>query len=354
MSENTIEPFGELLSPRLDAWIEDQPGIPGTGPIRRIQSLSGGSQNHLFLFDRDGGRAVLRRPSLAAGERGSAVMAREARLLKALAGTAVPHAALFASCEDTSIIGAGFYVMEPLDGFSPLAQLPEPYASKPDWRRAMGIELTKAAAALAAIDWQKAGLQNYGKPDEWHARQAERWRGQLESYLKLPGYEGTDLPHLERVAQWLDDNLPEDRRMGIIHGDYQFPNIMFRYDKPVIAGLIDWELSALGDPMLDFGWLLASWWDDKDPAGKMPACAPWDGFATRDEMIDIYLQETGRSRDALPWFVVLACYKLASILEGSYARSKAGLMPIDLGLQLREHAYWLMAKANSVIETGRI
>ncbi len=313
------------------------------------RKLAGGLQNNVFLIERAGASLVLRRPPKHLRPESNDTMLREARILKALAGTPVPHPRFYALCEDLSVIGACFYVMEPLEGFAPTGALRGAYATDPAWRRAMGEELVRAASALGAVDHKAVGLATLGKPDNWHERQVSRWRSQLEGYRAMPNYGGNELPHVDEVGRWLNDNLPGNRRIGIIHGDFQFPNVMFSLSAPRISGVIDWELATLGDPLLDLGWVLTSWWEEGDPEGKKPLVQPWDGFLPRAELIRLYGEISGRDMSVMPWFFTLACYKLACLLEGTYARSKAGQIPADVGEQVHGYAVWLMAKAMQLI-----
>lgn len=356
MSEALSDFDGLLDWAALAPWIEAA-GLPGQGPVTGVEKLTGGSQNNLFLLSRGSERLVLRRPPKHLRANSNDTMLREARVLSALAGSEVPHPRLFASCSDTSVIGACFYVMEPLEGFSPAGALPGRYAEDAGWRYKMGEEFVRAAAALAAVDYKAVGLEDFGKPDNWHGRQVERWRSQLDGYREMPGYQGeATLPHVDEIGGWLSANVPSDGRIGIIHGDYQWPNVMFSLESPRISGLIDWELSTLGDPLLDLAWVLASWREPGDPtaggASSAPIVTPWDGFMSRAELIALYGELSGRDMGSMPWFFVLACYKLACLLEGTYARSLSGKAPKEMGLFLHNYATWLMAKARQLIATA--
>jgi aminoglycoside phosphotransferase (APT) family kinase protein len=343
-----LDDFGGLLDwPRLNAWIATQ-DIPGNGPVTAVTKLTGGLQNNVFLLERAGNRFVLRRPPIRLRTESNETMRREARVLKALAGTDVPHPHFHALCDDESVIGACFYVMEPLEGYAPNGPLRGSYAGDPAWRRAMGEELVKAAAKLGAVDPKAVGLETLGKPDNWHGRQVARWRSQLDGYRALPNYAGTELAHVDAVGLWLAGNVPAEQRIGIIHGDFQFPNVMFSLDAPRITGVIDWELATLGDPLLDLGWVLTSWWEPGDD-GKKPMVQPWDGFLSRAELVRLYGEISGRDMGAMPWFFVLACYKLACLLEGTYARSVAGQVPAEVGKPVHAYASWLMDKAMQII-----
>jgi len=341
---------GLLNWDNFQAWLETQGDVPGKGPVTDVEKLTGGSQNNLFLMTRGGEKFVLRRPPKHLRGNSNDTMLREARVLKALAGSDVPHPDFYAVCADTDVIGVCFYLMKPLEGYSPSRELQGEYATNPAWRKAMGEEMIKATSALARVDYAKVGLADFGKADDWHNRQVARWRSQLEGYRELPGYEGSNLPHVDEVGAWLSANVPKDGRIGILHGDHQFPNIMFSLKAPKVSGLIDWELSTLGDPMLDLGWVLTSWYEPGDP--KDPMVQPWDNFISRSDLIRLYGEHTGRDMSNVGWFFVLACYKLGCILEGSYARAKAGQASMDIGQRLHDYAIYLFTKGKSLIDAA--
>jgi aminoglycoside phosphotransferase (APT) family kinase protein len=211
----------------------------------------------------------------------------------------------------------------------------------------MGEELVKAAAALASVDHKAVGLGDLGKPEGWHERQVSRWRQQLDGYRSQPNYVG-GLPHVDPVGRWLTDNLPAQRRIGIVHGDLQFANVLFSLQAPHISGVVDWELASLGDPLLDLGWILASWWEADDPEGRRPLVQPWQNFLSRAQLISLYGQLSGRDMSHAPWFFALACYKLACLLEGTYARSLQGQIPEHVGKSVHAYALWLMSKASQI------
>jgi aminoglycoside phosphotransferase (APT) family kinase protein len=250
------------------------------------------------------------------------------------------------------VIGTAFYVMELIDGFMPRDQLPGRYGTEPSWRRAMAEELIAGAAKLALVDPDAVGLGDLGKPDGWAERQVARWQSQLDGYREMENYDGPDLPGFEQVAAWLDANIPTDCLIGVNHGDCQWANVMFAYDEPRLAAFVDWEMSTLGDPLLDLGWILTSWDDPRDPPGHGLQVKPWDGFPTRAEIVEQYVGLTGRDVDLVPWFFVLACYKLGVVLEGSWARALAGKVPMELGEHLHGYACWLFAKARQLVDDG--
>ncbi len=326
----------------LTAWMDGE-GL-GSGPIGDMASLAGGSQNILLRFARDGRDYVLRRPPLHPRANSNETMRREARVLGALAETSVPHAGLIAACGDESVLGVAFYLMEPVDGFNPVGDLPQPHAGSAAMRHAMGLALVDAVAALGALDHEALGLGDFGKPDNFLDRQVARWSAQLASYADLPGWPGPDaLPDVERVGRWLENHKPARFAPGIMHGDYHLANVMFRHDGPDVAAIIDWELATIGDPLLDLGWVLATW---PEPGATVTVpVRPWEGFPAASELVERYAAGSARDMAAIDWYHVLACYKLGILLEGTYARACAGKAPKDVGDRLHARAIALLDRA---------
>jgi aminoglycoside phosphotransferase (APT) family kinase protein len=240
---------------RLAEWMDDA-GLP-KGPLERIERLAGGTQNILLRFERGGARYVLRRPPLHKRENSDETMRREARVLAALRDSAVPHPRMIAACAETDVLGASFYLMQPIEGFNATTGLPGLHASDPALRHRMGLSMVDAIAALGSVDYEAVGLVGFGKPEGYLERQVARWRRQLDGYAQLEGYPGPDIPGLDRVAAWLEEGRPATFRPGILHGDYHLANVLFEPDGPELAAIVDWELSTIGDPLLDLGWMLA-------------------------------------------------------------------------------------------------
>lgn len=329
---------------RLRGWM-DAEGL-GSGPIEDAAPLGGGTQNILLGFARAGRRYVLRRPPRHLRKESNETMRREARVLAALAGSDVPHPPLIAGCPDETVIGAAFYLMEPVEGFNATLGLPSPHADDPAWRRGMGEAIVDGAVALAKVDPDAVGLTGLGKLDGWLERQVPRWRAQLDSYSQFEGWGGyAELPDVDRICAWLDANRPAQMRPGLIHGDYHLANVMYRHDSPKLAAIVDWELATLGDPLLDLGWLCSMWPQPEVETVERTPVTPWDGFPTLDEAVDRYLAATGRARSEVKWFAVLACFKLGAILEGSHARACAGKTPKAVGDQLHANTVRLFTRA---------
>lgn len=326
------------------AWMDGQ-GL-GSGPLEDAVLLAGGTQNILLKFSRSSRPYVLRRPPPHLRANSNETMRREARVLAAIAGTEVPHPGLIAACGDETVIGAAFYLMEPIDGFNPTTGLPPLHAGSEEVRRRMGLSLVEGIAALGALDYRALGLEGFGKPDSYLERQVARWKAQLDSYAEFDGWTGpAEIPGVDRVAAWLDAHRPSTFQPGIIHGDYHLANVMYRHDSGDLAAIVDWELTTIGDPLLDLGWLMATWPEGETPAPGAVGVQPWTGFPTADELVEHYRPRTTRDLSTLDWYAVLACYKLGIILEGTHARACAGRAPKATGDRLHATTIGLFQRA---------
>ncbi|MEV0596285.1 phosphotransferase family protein [Nonomuraea cavernae] len=318
----------------LGAWMDAQ-GLPG-GPITGTAPVAGGTQNVMVRFERGGSPYILRRPPQHARRKSNEVLRREARLLAALRDTRVPAPRLVAAQTEHEPV---FYLMEPVDGFNPSLGLPDPHASDPAIRHRMGLEAAAALAELGRID--PGVLPGFGRPDGFLDRQVPRWLGELDSYNRLDGYPGPDIPHLTETAGWLERHRPATFTPGVMHGDYHFANLMFAHDSPRVAAIVDWEMSTIGDPLLDLGWLVAMW-----PAndGHVP------GLPSPREIVDCYGALSDRDVSALDWYAVLACFKLGIVLEGTHARAFAGQAPKEIGDLLHATTLTLFGRARQIMD----
>jgi aminoglycoside phosphotransferase (APT) family kinase protein len=327
----------------LAEWMSAQ-GL-GSGQVSDVQLLAGGTQNILVRFRFAQREFVLRHPPAHLRANSNETMRREARVLAALASTDVPHPALIAACPAEDVLGGAFYLMEPVNGFNATTGLPSLHASSPAIRRRMGLAIAEGAAALGNLDHGSLGLDGFGKPEKFLERQVARWGDQLRSYADFAGWTGLgEIPGVDRVAAWLEANRPEQGRAGILHGDYHLANVMYAPDSGELAAIVDWELATIGDPLLDLGWLLATWPDPED-ADYAPNIEPWDSFPTSEELVAHYAKFSDRDLSAVSWYAVLACYKLGILLEGSNARAAAGKAPREIGDRLHAKTISLFHRA---------
>ena len=334
-----LEPVAQWMSGR---------GL-GDGPLEDVTELGGGTQNVMLRFARSGRDYVLRRGPKHLRPRSNAVMLRETRVLAALAGSDVPHPELIAVCDDPTVLGgndgAVFYLMAPVDGFNASEQLPELHANDPAVRYEMGLSMADALARLGAVDHVAVGLADFGKPEGFLERQVPRWLSELDSYRQFENYAGPDLPGVEEVAGSLQRNTPATWRPGIMHGDYHAANVMFSRTGPQVVAIVDWEMSTIGDPLLDLGWLLATWRQDDGTSVFSHTLTGLDGLASTGDLLKRYAQNTTRDLSRIGWYTVLACFKLGIVIEGTLARASAGKAPKEVGDQLHDAAVWLFERA---------
>jgi aminoglycoside phosphotransferase (APT) family kinase protein len=306
-----------ILEP-LEAFL-DGAGL-GAGPVEAAP-IGDGHSNVTYLLRRGPLRVVLRRPPRGPLPPSAHDVLREARLLRALrpAGVRVPE--VLATCDDAAVIGAPFYVMAFLDGHVLSTDLPAVFDAR-GHRERIGDELVDALVELHAVDVDAAGLDGLGRRGGYLERQVRRFSGLLETNATRP------LPALERVAAWLEETRPEQAETTIVHGDFRLGNAMFAPQAPPrVVGVLDWELATLGDPLADLGYLTAMWAVPGDPPNPMldlSAVTRLPGFADRDALARRYAEATGRSIERLGWYRVLALWKAAIFLEGSYKRFLAG------------------------------
>jgi aminoglycoside phosphotransferase (APT) family kinase protein len=304
---------------RLAGWMDER-DLPGRGLPVTARFVAGGASNELFEIRRGEAQMALRRPPRNVPPGRNESMLREYRVLAALRDTDVPHARVLAACDDPSVLGACFYLMEYVDGWSCMSTdgWPAPFDTDAEARRGLAWELVDAIAKLARVDWKARGLEGFGKPDGFHDRQVDRW------LAHLAGFKFRELPGIEEAAAWLRSYRPRSYRPGIIHGDYQFANVMYRHGAPArMAAIVDWEMTTIGDPLLDLAWVIMAWPNPGDERTTM-SYVDYTGMPTREELLDRYSRGSGLPVDEIDYYVILARFKLAIVLEGGYARYVKG------------------------------
>jgi aminoglycoside phosphotransferase (APT) family kinase protein len=263
---------------------------------------------------------VLRRPPRGPLPPSAHDVLREARLLRALEPTPVRSPRVLAVCDDTAVIGAPFYVMERVDGDVITTAIPQPLDT-PEQRARIADELIDALVELHAVDWTTLGLEGFGKPSGYLERQLRRFNGLWEHNRTR------ELPEVEEVGSWLATNLPESPPSTIVHGDYRLGNTMFAAGAPArLIAIFDWEMATIGDPLADVGYMMIHWTQPGDDVGRfnLHTVTTLPGFPTRQELISRYEQRSGRSMQALSWYVTLALWKAVVFMEGNYKRAVAG------------------------------
>lgn len=286
----------------------------GAGPIT-ARRLGEGNSNITYLIERLGRRFVLRRPPRPPLPPSAHDMLREARVQTALqaAGARVPR--ILAVCDDAALLGVPFYVLEYLPGVVITNELPTAFDA--DDRRAVGRELVEALVEIHAVDWRSAGLEDFGRPTGYLERQIRRFSSLWEVNATR------ELAQVDAVADWLERNRPDSTDTTVVHGDYRLGNVFFASESPArLVAVLDWELSTIGDPLADVGYLSATYTDATSPRTplELSPITGEPGFLSRECLVAEYEDRSGRSAERLSWYEALALWKAAVFCEAIYGR----------------------------------
>jgi len=296
----------------------DQHGL-GSGPIA-AEPVGDGHSNVTYLVRRGDREVVVRRPPRPPLPPSAHDVLREARLLRAIQGTAARVPEILAVCDDEAVIGAPFYVMERIHGEVITKAVPAAL-DRPAERQRIGEQLIDALVEIHGVDWQ-ARLEGFGRPTGYLERQVRRFAGLWEHSRTR------EVEAVERVGAWLAEHIPESGAATIVHGDYRLGNTMFAADAPArLCAVFDWEMATIGDPLADIGYMCATWSEaDDPPVGRfeLGRVTRADGFPTRAELIARYEERSGREVRDLPWYTTLALWKSVVFMEGNYRRAIEG------------------------------
>lgn len=303
---------------RLAAWIEATVG-PQDGPVE-VAQFKGGQSNPTYLVTTGSRRYVLRRKPPGKLLPSAHAVDREYRVMKALAGTDVPVARMHALCEDESVIGTVFYMMEYVGGrvlWDP--RLPD---LSPPERARHHDEINRVIAALHSVDPVAVGLGDFGKTGEYIARQVARWTKQYQAS------ETEKIEAMDNLIAWLPSNIPAGDETRIVHGDYRIDNVIFDREEPRILAVIDWELCTLGHPLADFAYHCMVW---RIPPGVFRGLGGTDlpslGIPTEREYVTAYCRRTGRDGIAerdWEYYMAYNMFRIAAIVQGVLARALQG------------------------------
>jgi aminoglycoside phosphotransferase (APT) family kinase protein len=317
------ESVSEIRGVRYAAVLEFfRANVPDASDVAALEfELIGDGRSNITYRVSDGERSwVLRRPPLGHVLPTAHDMAREFRVIAALADSEVPVPRALALCEDPSVNDAPFYVMEYTPGVIVTGpRLPDGFAETPAECRAMSLGLVDTLVALHAIDPDTVGLGTFGRPQGYVERQVKRWSQQWERSSTGP------LPEIRELMTRLRAALPDSPAPAIVHGDYRLGNLALDARDPSrVIAVFDWEMATLGDPLADLGYTLIYWADPGESAEMLRGVASSPGMLTRAEIVAAYAERSGRDVAAVDFYQVLALYKLAIISEGIYARFIAG------------------------------
>ena len=315
--EPNVEVAGISAAP-ITKWMSER--VPGLTAPLSFELITGGLSNLTYrLEDAAGGRWVLRRPPLGHVLATAHDMGREHRIISALAPTAVPVAPLVGFCDDLSVNGAPFYVMENVDGIiarDVVAATSMPTAG----RQAAGENLINVLGSIHEVDIDAVGLSDLGRRESYVERQLARWHKQWEAT------KDSEVPVIEELHARLISSVPTQGTATIVHGDYRLDNCILNPDGS-IAAVLDWELCTLGDPLADVGLMLVYWTEADDAVSiGLPQGSTVEGFSSRQELLTMYAARTGRDLSDIGYYVALGYWKLACILQGVLVRYRAGAM----------------------------
>jgi aminoglycoside phosphotransferase (APT) family kinase protein len=326
----------DIVRDAAEAEGNERPPLLVLGPLERFLDEAGigegeilatpigeGHSNVTYLIERGGSEVVLRRPPRPPIPPSAHDVLREARLLGALQDTPARVPGVLAVCSDEGVIGAPFYVMEYMKGEVIVASIPEPLDS-PAERARIADELLLSLVEIHAVDWEAAGLGDFGRPTGYLERQLRRFLGLWELNKTR------EIPAVESVGSWLADNLPASGPATIVHGDYRLGNTMYAENAPArLVAVLDWEMATIGDPLADLGYLTMMWTEPGDPQSGLRAhlgnVTRAEGFPSRAELIARYEELSGRSMGDIRWYTTLALWKSVVFMEGNYKRAVAGM-----------------------------
>jgi aminoglycoside phosphotransferase (APT) family kinase protein len=336
-----------------------------------VERHAEGHSNETLFVTWGSRELVVRRPPPGETAEKAHDVLREYRVVDALQDTAVPLPNTVLACDDHSVIGSDFYVMDRLEGVVAREAEPERFAT-PSHRAAVGNGLVDTLAAIHQVDYEAVGLGDFGHPAGFAQRQVRRWTEQLMWAFDTTA-EQREVPELYDVMEWLEDEAPSDHPHTLVHGDYKLDNVMFRLegaggppddrtaeggdDLPSITGVFDWEMSTLGDPRTDLGWMLVYWRDAGDPSPLAPEFGPQftdrEGYPTREDLVDRWEAATGYEFEHERFYRTLAVYKLAGLGEMFYARHLNGDADDPLYPKMESTVPALAERALEIIDGDR-
>lgn len=347
--------FGTEALERLDAWLRTHVPALGEG-VLRAEPVSGGTSNVVVRLSRpDCERPlILRKAPDRAPPASDKAIQREATVLKALAGSRVPHPGFHGFSDDAGIVGGPFYIMDQVDGWAAdLSPVTDQMSYRPEFTgpdlHYLGFAMIDGIIEMANLDYVAAGLGDFGKPERFLERQAERWRSQIDSYpQRYPGFESRELPGLDYVTDWLRANVPSTGRAGLMHGDYAMNNVMFANRPPArLAAIIDWETATIGDPMVDVAAYAGQLRRRSGPQPMRPYLDPTQ-FPYFEDAVDYFGEKTGRDVSTIGYYLVLQKFRMTCILEYKVAEAAIGIAPPEKGRRFDNFVRTLLGEAEAI------
>lgn len=314
-----------------------------TGPLK-VEQFEGGQSNPTFRLEAGGVRYVMRKQPPGKLLPSAHQVDREHRVMKALEQTDVPVPHMFALCEDPEVIGTKFYVMEWVDGrvFAE-TRLPD---QTPEARRAIYLDMARVLARLHAVDPAAVGLAEFGRPGNYYERQIGRWSKQYVASKT------EEIPAMDRLMAWLPDNIPEQKKTVVVHGDFRLGNMLIHPTEPRIVAVLDWELSTLGDGLADLGYICQDYhgesYEDVGLAGADLAAL---GIPSEAEMVAEYCRHAGIDDiENWPFYLIYNMFRSAAIIQGVYKRGVDGNASSSKALEFKDAARMRSERAWALVE----
>jgi aminoglycoside phosphotransferase (APT) family kinase protein len=345
-----IRPGEELDLVKLEPYLRRQfPGDEGELLVRQFPS---GHSNLTYSLSLGARELVLRRPPFGSKVKSAHDMSREFRVLSKLHSVYAPAPEVLHYCDGESVIGAPFYIMKPIHGIILRRHVPRALHFPAEKARRLSEAFVDNLIRLHRVDYAAVGLSDLGKPEGYLERQVRGW---TERYY---GSKTHDYPEVEKIVAWMQEHLPSTRGVSLIHNDYKYDNVVLdSNDITTIVGVLDWEMSTIGDPLADLGTTLAYWVDAADPEELQrnrwgPTNVP--GSLTRAEIVERYAQKTGSDPSQIAFYLAFARFKLAVIVQQIYYRYHQGLTKDERFASMPDTIQMLLRDSLHTAQTGRI
>ncbi|WP_077213291.1 phosphotransferase family protein [Bacillus dakarensis] len=347
-SEPLIPVRDKFDQDKVKAYLLEHLDVPNA-PME-VQQYNTGSSNLTYLITMGDWEAVLRRPPYGPLPPKAHDMKRESSLLTKLYPefNIVPKPYIF--CEDESIMGAPFYVMERKTGIILDRSFPEGITPTDETGKDISEAFIDTLVKLHDVDYKKAGLESFGYPEGFLERQVNSW---IKRYLRTKTQES---PVFEKVAKWMADEMPKSKYVSIIHNDYKLNNTLLSSDLKKVNAVFDWEMATVADPLFDLGITLGYWIEEDDPdyiKNSLLSVTHLPGFYNRREFIHAYAQKTGRDVDDVHYYIIFAFFKLAGVFQQIFTRYKMGQASNDRFATYDQRAQDVLLYANELIESKK-
>ena len=315
-----IRPGEELNLARLQEYLRGR--LDGVEEGIVLEQFPGGHSNLTYLLKTAGNEYVLRRPPLGPVAPRAHDMVREYRILDAVSPHFPPAPRVYLACEDPEVIGATFFIMERRRGLVLRRAVPTAYRDLADLPRRASQAFTDCLAQLHSIDIFRHGLDSLGRPEGFLERQVRGWTGRWERSKT------EDLPEMAHLRDWLIERLPRSQRATVVHNDYKLDNMMLDAEDPGrVSAVLDWEMTSVGDPLIDVGIVMCYWAQPNDPEMRreaISALTTGPGWYTREELLKHYAAATGHDLSNIAYYEVFGLFKLAVVLQQIYHRFHTG------------------------------